>query len=138
MQVNKRAKSRALKMGNHKTPMKKNPKVLEHKSVCQRAGEGNSFIGHIREEKKKKKNLVGACNLATANDTWMVTVRRWEECECVFVCDMVWVCSENVCFCACLCMRVWWVRESARMVWRFSQVMNLKGCRQKAAERDRV
>ena len=34
-----------------------------------------------------EKNLVGACNLATANDTWMVTVRRWE--VCVYVCVVV-------------------------------------------------
>lgn len=60
-----------------------------------------------------KKILVGACNLATANDTWMVTVRRWEEWKsisvCVSVCDIVWVCSESV---------EWGLRESARMVWR--------------------
>lgn len=38
------------------------------------------------------KNLVGACNLATANDTWMVTVRRWEECVCYGCGGVVRVC----------------------------------------------
>lgn len=38
-QVDKRAKSR----------------VLEQKSVCQSSGEGNAFIGRIREGEKKKK-----------------------------------------------------------------------------------
>lgn len=58
--------------------------------ICQSSGKGKAFIGR-KKPPKKQKNLVGACNLATANDTWMVTVRRWEECKCMCLCVSVCV-----------------------------------------------
>lgn len=60
--------------------------LLQNGVSVKPSGEGKAFTGC-------KKNLVGACNLATANDTWMVTVRRWEECVCVL---WLWGCSESV------------------------------------------
>lgn len=85
-------------------------KVLQNGVSVKTNGKGKACIGCT-------KNLVGACNLATANDKWMLTIRRWEECVL-----WLWGCSESVCMGA--------VRK-CKIGLEISQVMNLECCRQR-------
>ena len=117
--VNGRLKSRPRRNPGKRWSQSKN-KVFQQNGVSVKtSGESNKLS-------LAAKNLVGACNLATANDTWMVTVRRWVEClceyvcVCVCVCCVLWGCSESVCIGA--------VRKCSNGL-EISQVMNLECCR---------